>query len=816
MFKLNESFIIKFNPKKIELAVKTQDKEANLSFSHDENSSASGSASASAPSSALSFNANLQAKVNSVLMAFKKECEEAAVSQQEDIYIDLRLGWDQGFAVEVIKECISQLVAPRNNQGVNRYPVKKLTIAFANNPLAGGVKAKSHQEIMGFVCNAILENRSLGYLKLGWTLEHPLCVGRDQALKIEENINTRNVYSGLAKIIEQHPSLSIMDLSNAFLSNEDIILIAKKLEGNTSLASLKLEFEALDKEGAEALGIALSRNKHLISLSLKSRNSTAEMLAADSEVDSYSQEDTQMRDVQEGRPIEEMRNNLIRILAEVLKINRTLEKLSLDGLGMIEDAVFANFLISLCPNVSLTSLTANLWLVNPRQTEKTIQTEKAIEKLLLENRKLQIINMQQCFSNVKGILNALGSNPTLTNVSLKTRGIFPADLACLGSLLQQNFSLTSLDILCMGYGNFPVGRTLEAGVLIPLANALRQNRSLTSLGIRYNDIHGAPAPVQESDIEYLAQALKINRTLTDLQMRQRRPLNLPANVWLTPLPILKGNTMAPFPFMERNQASKKMSNILYLLMFANRVIKGEREKNAVAEGFWPFISVIAGLIPADFPTHLKRKNISQYRPKNPEAAELERRQQIYLLGPFRVNESLQRSRDLVAEKAQSAYGESQAEKKHFAECQQQWELEVLNRLGLEAEQRNKFQLAEEYYEKAGAGGHAGAAENLRLLPKVERLKGFGLSKPTPPLLFRRVQTHPQPMEGVVYNQTTIVAGNPVNGGADAIARNNSVLSAAQGALAAIMSNAATANGSLAAAAPYSGGANTKTNLKRKL
>ncbi|CAF0837909.1 unnamed protein product [Adineta steineri] len=193
-------------------------------------------------------------------------------------------------------------------------------------------------------------------------------------------------------------------------------------------------------------------------------------------------------------------HDIIELLVEVLKVNRTLASLEI-SIGMNNDdcILIADALVSNC----------TLQKLNLIRNEITSAGCKAIGEMLKSNKTLTYLNIcgnKLYDDGIKFICDALMINQILRQLDISQTDMSPIGVASLAQMLQVNQTLTLLDI---SHDN------IRDNDIIVIADALKSNNTLIELDVKWNQIieKGALAMID---------TLTTNRTLRTVKLHHNK------------------------------------------------------------------------------------------------------------------------------------------------------------------------------------------------------------------------------------------------------------------------------------------------------
>ena len=327
----------------------------------------------------------------------------------------------------------------------------------------------------------------------------------------------------MARVSGSCLKLQNLDLSERFVSEGDVVLVAEALKVNSTLTKLCLSDNGIGDQGATGLTEALKVNSALTVLDLdyngigdQGATGLAEALKVNSALTMLALDDNGIG----GQGATG--------LADALKVNSTLTWLNLNGNG-IGDQGATGLSKVLIVNSALTVLDledngigdqggtglAEALKVNSALTELNLTNNRIGDQGATDLAEALKVNsaLTELYLTVNrigdqgatGLAEALKVNSTLTELDLSGNGIGDQGATGLAEALQVNSTLTVLNLNCNGIGD--QGAT-------GLAEVLKVNSTLTKLDLSYNSIG-------DQGGTGLAEALKVNSTLRQLHLSRR-------------------------------------------------------------------------------------------------------------------------------------------------------------------------------------------------------------------------------------------------------------------------------------------------------
>ncbi len=299
------------------------------------------------------------------------------------------------------------------------------------------------------------------------------------------------------EILCQVRNNEITELNLSFMGNEKAESLAETLKVNSSLISLDLMLNNIQKNGARALAEALKVSSSLATLDLGFNDirdvgtrALAEALKKNSSLTHLDLKCNHIRDIG------------VRELAEALKENTSLTYLYLDGNYYIGEGGARWLAEALRENSSLTLLNLRFDNIGKEGARALAEALKVSSSLATLDLGFNVIGDV----GTRALAEALKKNSSLTSLNLRDNEIRKEGARLLAEALKENSSLTLLNL---GVNN--IGKEGASA----LAEVLRENNSLNFLDLIRNEIGEAGA-------KWLAEVLKENNSLTSLNLDGNR------------------------------------------------------------------------------------------------------------------------------------------------------------------------------------------------------------------------------------------------------------------------------------------------------
>ena len=365
-----------------------------------------------------------------------------------------------------------------------------------------------------------------GATAIGNSLRHNISL---QQLNISHNNITDRGIEVIAEAIQTNSTLQNINISKNHISTEGLLYFMEAIKKNYTLQQVNITHNNVTRSGFTSIKHCIETLLHPIQI-ITSWNEINEGGKLVTKISTSCalvdiEEDVWPFNMCDG-------DHLVMCLSECLKEDYTVQKVDLDNR-------FKNEITSEGAKLIAEAIKVNKTLQELDISHNNISDDgaAAISDALKSNNLLQILNMSSNNINDKGaikVAEAIQVNKTLQELYIRSNYIKLSDdgAAAFSDALKNN---NSLQILCMLYNNITsegakliaeaikVNKTLQELDIsnndisddgaAAISNALKTNNSLLILDMSYNHITSEGAKV-------IAEAIKVNTTLHTLNLRQ--------------------------------------------------------------------------------------------------------------------------------------------------------------------------------------------------------------------------------------------------------------------------------------------------------
>lgn len=388
----------------------------------------------------------------------------------------------------------------------------------------------------------------------------------------------------LAWALNNNPSFahSIM-LGSCNLDSKSIIPIARALETNSRLTSLRLFNNSIGQIGIEMLASAVEVNRSLLSLDLSNVPMNA---SAFSKLASALEVNTSLIDIDLSKNGPCKSSNKTAALKSALRLNRSLTRINLSQ-NEFDSKNTLQLILALGLHPRLTSIDISL---NDIGSEGGM----SFAVILKSNMTLTSLYLGCCKIEDVGaiaIASALKTNKTLRDVNLSGNAITAAGAIELASALSVNSGLLSMSL----YGNM----IIDKGILA-IASALIQNKCLTTLDLGNNSM------LDERTLIKLTECLQKNNTLTSIQLHMSR---INENGAKKIADVLRTNRHIILLNLNHNDISRSLLETIKSGVDCNIKLQDQQKYN------WSLLSLIINFLHANQESQIKYSILSPIKEK---------------------------------------------------------------------------------------------------------------------------------------------------------------------------------------------------------
>ena len=308
-------------------------------------------------------------------------------------------------------------------------------------------------------------------------------------LNLNDNKNTsKELASAISSVVTKNKSLEILALSDNGLAYDGVIKVAHSLCKHPKLKTLNLQNNNITDKAAEALASITSSNSGFEKLYLGNNHLQLGVIKIVRELKNISS--LKVLDLSNNNITEQAADEL----AAVIRINKSLEKLSLDG-----NHLRSSIVVVVNALQEISSLTV-LHLNDNKNRSEELGT--AISSVVTKNKLMGILSLRDNGLNDDGVINiaqSLCKCSKLKVLNLQNNNITEKAAEALASVVSSNGGLLQLRL-----GN----NQLQLGV-IKITRGLKNISLLKILDLHDNNITGQAA-------KELAAAIKVNKSLEKL------------------------------------------------------------------------------------------------------------------------------------------------------------------------------------------------------------------------------------------------------------------------------------------------------------